>query len=273
MLVSNILLAALLCRFQISATAIALPPNGPQGICVDGDDCHSYLEHGKDWNKRAPPPVEKPPTPPVRPPSPSRPNSPGKNNIPKTNPNAPPVAAPEPQVPKIDIGQMKDQMLFWLARNGQNPKNPWIFWSGFNDGVTVRNFANTFKPMKPNWIRDVLESPELMASKKAYADAGQEWRWWSHASKSVAQIAAENAEKIYVILPKGRPLEKPYADGKYSNFWEYEIAELTRPGDNKIKRIMRVDKEDLGNEKLIWTPGPGWGGQKGKPGDPNVKPT
>jgi hypothetical protein len=150
----------------------------------------------------------------------------------------------------------------------------WIFWSGFQDQEWIEAFIknNPYTKMgdKTKYLGDVLSNDMVKEFRQPMIDAGKDWKFWSYFSKAYAQ---EVGGDVYLIIPQSRPLNKPYADGKGSNFWSFELPDLTRNGDvNKITRIYKGNDGNLaGQPYTIWNKP--WGGHYGDPGNPDVPAT
>lgn len=127
---------------------------------------------------------------------------------------------------------------------------------------------------KTFYIGDVLTNDMVTKYKEPYAKIGQEWKFWAYFSQAFAREVKGN---IFVVLPRGRPLNKPYANGDGSNFWSLELPELSR--SSVVQRITRLDKDGSGNivsgsSHVIWNaPWKNIYDPYGVIGDPNVKPT
>ncbi|KAF2475234.1 uncharacterized protein BDR25DRAFT_350632 [Lindgomyces ingoldianus] len=68
---------------------------------------------------------------------------------------------------------------------------------------------------------------------------GKETSFWAISSKAYAQIVKGD---VWVVLPKGASVNKPYLDvdpNKGSNWWSYEVPELTR--SSQVDRVIRID--------------------------------
>jgi hypothetical protein len=105
-------------------------------------------------------------------------------------------------------------------------------------------------------------------------------------SKALGQFVKGD---VNVFLPKDRPVNNPYAGGKGSNFWTYELPELVhRPSEVKSIYVVRVVMENgvledkgkidaaFGAKRKVWTPnykGAEDNSRWPSPGNPDVEPT
>ena len=154
--------------------------------------------------------------------------------------------------------------------------NDWVFWSGFEDQEWIVKFCDKnpyTKVGKTKYIGDVLSPDMVTKYQKPFQQAGKGWKFWSYMSQAFSREVSGN---IFVVIPEGRPLNKPYADGKGSNFWSMELPELSRSdGVSKITRIYRgSDGKLTGTDYTIWNkPWTGTTPPYGEIGNPEVPVT
>lgn len=128
------------------------------------------------------------------------------------------------------------------------------------------------------------DKPQKQAEMGPYQAAGETWKFWSY-SKTFGRVVKGD---VYVAIPRGRPLNKPYANGKGSNFWTFELPELVRrPGEVGHIRLVQVDMnedgtpnpemQDFDDSREIWSAkwSTDWAGpdKYNTPRNPDVPPT
>lgn len=143
---------------------------------------------------------------------------------------------------------------------------PWLFWSGDNAKFSPAVFQKAAFTKRTqtsiNHIREVNTEDQGERKGDWSRAKGPEWAFWSVSSKAYAEITKGD---VWVVLPKGAPVNKPYKDvkpGAGSNWWSYEVPILTR--SENVERIIRIDRETDGlnsdNDKyttfgVIWKKG------------------
>ncbi|KAH7397369.1 hypothetical protein BKA66DRAFT_437933 [Pyrenochaeta sp. MPI-SDFR-AT-0127] len=179
---------------------------------------------------------------------------------------------------RIDVDARRKE--FEEIMGGVNPDNvPWFFYSGvgFDRQEDYKNSLAVFSGLAKS--REKKEIEKAMAymgnvvkiePQDRYGPEFAKYRgggraekyFWAANSKAYAQAVRGH---IYVTIPGGRPINQPYAN-KGSNWWSYEVPELTRnPNVESItvfptrERIaMSFDEwEDVkvGEGVRIWTRG------------------
>lgn len=168
-----------------------------------------------------------------------------------------------------------------LDRNGIENNGDWLFWSGFSKSDPLQDFRDSIRAKS---IRHTWKTPNDLEMDKNTAP--EKWKFWAYNSQALGQFVKGD---IIVVLPKGRPANKPYPGGEGSNFWTYALPELVRR-PNEVNSIYTVevpinkdgspDMKEIetayGNRKKRWAPND----QIAKdlstwpaPGNPDVKPT
>ncbi|KAF2008178.1 hypothetical protein P154DRAFT_568998 [Amniculicola lignicola CBS 123094] len=147
-----------------------------------------------------------------------------------------------------NVGDSVKEMEAELKKKNMDSQGPWLFWSGFPDGPALRKSVELVEAkisQKLKWMDTVLPSKaEEMAKWGAVHNGNYQWHYWAIKSQALAKVASGD---IYHIVPDGRPLNKPYRNRKGSNWWSYEIGELTRRDEVKTIRRVFLRTEEGGN--------------------------
>jgi len=166
---------------------------------------------------------------------------------------------------------------------------PWYFYSGFPDrddglkvalplsereGVTRTTPAWQGAQTKPMAdMSDVMGPESADEIRQAFSKTADMNYFWGMYSKAYAQAITG---KVYVVIPKGRPINTPY-NNKGSMWWSFEAPELSRsPGITEINYVAvtpdpQLDLEtgkmdyEMGPNKVIWRQGDAPIGTQGDP--------
>ena len=188
-----------------------------------------------------------------------------------------------PPPPPLNIDSIKTRMGNVLNEKRMENSGNWVFWSGFD---RTPAFDEWTKNVQGKMLADTWrDEPQKQAEMGPYQAAGETWKFWSYNSKAFGQFVKGD---VYVAVPSGRPLNKPYANGKGSNFWTFELPELVRrPGEVGQIRLVQVlmnedgtpspKMQDFDNSRAIWSAkwSTDWAGpdEYNTPGDPDIPPT
>ena len=191
------------------------------------------------------------------------------------NPAADAAAAENPDPFKLNVDDLRKDLRKSIVDQQIPPDADWVFWSGFSDEKFMSNWVdtNTITRKKKTYILgDVLTDNMKTKYLKPFEAAGKAWKFWAYISQAYAREVKGN---VYVILPAGRPLNKPYANGQGSNFWSMELLELSRSGSiNKITKLSKNGGTIVPNsDHNIWLKN--WASNYepyGTVGNPDVEP-
>lgn len=136
-----------------------------------------------------------------------------------------------------------------------------VFHTAIRDTGDITNLIGTFKAqhLSPKNAFQVGNSFQKTWKDKTFpaydkSKPSQGWRWWAAVSVAYSKMVSGT---VYLIIPKGRPLNKSRIDGG-SHWWSYELPIITAPGGDATK-IMRVDydsqKKSFSEPKMIWKKG------------------
>jgi hypothetical protein len=191
------------------------------------------------------------------------------------DPAADAATAGNPDPITLNVDDLRKQLRANMDTLGASDDSDWVFWSGFYDENLMNNWVKDnpcTRKSKTFILGDILTKNMETDYLKPFQDAGKAWKFWAYISQAYAREVKGNA---YVILPVDRPLDKPYANGKGSNFWSLELPELSRSGSiNKITTLRKngdvIDPNSIHN---IWLPN--WANNfepYGVIGNPDVEP-
>ncbi|KAH7079654.1 hypothetical protein FB567DRAFT_533066 [Paraphoma chrysanthemicola] len=182
---------------------------------------------------------------------PTNPQQRPSRDVIRTNNNQPATGGTRLDPPRpLDVQQRKATFDAAIIANNLQSK-PWFFYSGFNFDdiekwkVPVDKKVNEKTGQKPAFMRDLVDtekSPGDRTEYSVYRDAGIDWYYWAVNSKAFAQAVRGD---IFVIIPADRAVNQPY-DGQGSNWWSFELPELTRnPNVNSITVIHGDDRINM----------------------------
>jgi hypothetical protein len=177
----------------------------------------------------------------------------------------------------INIQERRDEFRSEIQQNYQN--RPWFFFSGVSaDDASKWKNAVDLKLRLPDdrktgFIQDFVtttnpHNQRYVQEYNTYNAEGFGSYFWAANSKAFAQ-AVEG--KVYALIPGDRAINQPY-DGQGSNWWSYELPELTRNPNIESITVIRADvridldnvsqrpKTDVplefdGPNELVWTRG------------------
>ncbi|KAI4945664.1 hypothetical protein J4E91_008007 [Alternaria rosae] len=190
-----------------------------------------------------------------------------------TNPNAPPNPNPNPNVPAANNPAARlNDFRGTIAQKGLTGK-PWMFYSGLDDRSESYIFKETLEvktgqtdiPYMENLLP--LRNPQdrYFQEYDTYKSAGERHVEYYFAANSKAYAQAVDGD-IYALIKSGTSVNQPYP-GKGSNWWTFEVPELTRNARVNSITVVPVNRDDrlplgedyerfeLGDEKVIWRRG------------------
>lgn len=149
---------------------------------------------------------------------------------------------PASTLPRLSLDDSKKRMNDVITQKKMVNEGNWVFWSGFDRTDNFDKWTGTVQgKMLPDTFTNTAQRDSVL---QLYRDANQGWKFWAYESKAFAQYVKRT---VYAAIPRGRHINKPYADGKGSNFWTYELPELVRrPGDIVEVRVVYIDMNSDG---------------------------
>jgi hypothetical protein len=179
----------------------------------------------------------------------------------------------------IDVVARRNEFQATINAGNLN-RRPWFLYSGIEDRNIHLEYLRSLKVKLGledgmSSMDDVLpldtnqETPQAVKYKAEYQDynskkyTGAEDYYWAANSKAYGQAIAGD---IYVAIPGGKTVNQPYPN-KGSNWWTYELPELTRNPNVRSIKVSPVVYEDgttymeaeeyihYGSEVEIWRQG------------------
>jgi hypothetical protein len=161
----------------------------------------------------------------------------------------------------IDVKARKESLETSIQNLQGRENEPWLFYSGMDIGDvrSLKPYVDTKIGQKTRYIADLIDErrPPYNEEIGRFRAANEEWYFWAANSKAFAQ-AVEG--RVHAILPLDAPINQPYGD-KGSNWWSFELPELTRNDKVDSISVSSADLWDLnfdeaiGEAKIIWQRG------------------
>jgi hypothetical protein len=178
-----------------------------------------------------------------------------KNNYLQSSTEGEPIVTNRP----IDIGARKARFQADIQNLQGVQKGPWFFYSGFKlDEVdTWKGEVQIKLNTKIGYIRNLVDirGPPYMEEFQRFSSDNNQWYFWAANSKAFSQ-AIEG--KVYAVIPHDTSINQPY-ENQGSNWWSYELPELTRNDKVDSISVYYADPMDmgdaLGEAKVIWQRG------------------
>lgn len=177
-----------------------------------------------------------------------------------------------PAVPVVNVAARSNDFRGTIAQKGLTGK-PWMFYSGLDDRSESYIFKKTLEvktgqtdiPYMENLLP--LRNPQdrYFQEYNTYRSAGERHVEYFFAANSKAYAQAVDGD-IYALIKSGTSVNQPYP-GKGSNWWTFEVPELTRNARVNSITVVPINRDDrlplgedyerfeLGDEKVIWRRG------------------
>ncbi|KAH7413617.1 hypothetical protein DE146DRAFT_638192 [Phaeosphaeria sp. MPI-PUGE-AT-0046c] len=172
----------------------------------------------------------------------------------RTNDNSPATGSQKATpLRDINIQTRADEFRHEIQQHWQN--RPWFFFSGIDADSAphwqqaLNNRMNLPEKEGTGSIQDFVNvrNPEIaryVPEYQAYKAEGFDDYFWAANSKAFAQAVQG---RIYVVIPGERAINQPY-DAKGSNWWSFEVPELTRNPNVQDIVLLRTDDRVNMNE-------------------------
>lgn len=159
----------------------------------------------------------------------------------------------------INIAERRSKFEAGIQELKDSKKGTWFFYSGFefSEVNTWKGEVQIKLGHEVGYLRDLVktEGPPYMEEFQRFTAGNSQWYFWAANSKAFAQAVQG---KVYAVVPDGTAINQPYSDHG-SNWWSYELPELTRNEKVESVSVFFADPMDagdaLGEAKVIWQRG------------------